>query len=160
MIAASPHQCHTQPAAAVQEWFWPAVGLQKGVIHQPKRARHGVSSPRIRNTQPAAAVQGWYWPAIGPQNTLYVPGPVLKACNNELLLLEVGDQLTADAAKTGAHHSQICDQAQEAPFPLHASASHTCKRHPSRTCKCISHMYVRQLVLPPDGLMCASLAAD
>ena len=47
-------------------------------------------------------MQGWYWPAIGPQNTLYVPGPVLQGCNNELVLLEVGDTLTANGTKTSA----------------------------------------------------------
>lgn len=32
---------------------------------------------------------GWYWPAVGPQMTLYVPGPLLKDGDNELILLEV-----------------------------------------------------------------------
>ena len=32
---------------------------------------------------------GWYWPAVGPQMTLYVPGPLLKDGENELILLEV-----------------------------------------------------------------------
>ncbi|PSC67692.1 Beta-galactosidase 17 [Micractinium conductrix] len=32
---------------------------------------------------------GWYWPSQGPQMTLYVPGPVLRAGNNEVLLLEL-----------------------------------------------------------------------
>ena len=48
--------------------------------------------------QPA---QGWYWPFLGPANTLYVPGPLLKACNNEVLLLEVGTQKGSDATATG-----------------------------------------------------------
>ena len=48
------------------------------------------------------ALQGWYWPQIGPQNTLYVPGPTLMACNNVLTLLEVGTTLAANASMTGA----------------------------------------------------------
>ena len=46
-------------------------------------------------------MQGWYWPYLGPANTMYVPGPLLKACNNELLLLEVGTIKPADATATG-----------------------------------------------------------
>ena len=37
-----------------------------------------------------AAAQGPYWPANGPQETQYVPGPLLKACDNEIILLETG----------------------------------------------------------------------
>ena len=32
---------------------------------------------------------GWYWPTKGPQMTLYVPGPVLKPGDNDVLILEV-----------------------------------------------------------------------
>ncbi|CAL8467305.1 g6842 [Coccomyxa elongata] len=32
---------------------------------------------------------GWYWPSQGPANTMYVPGPILKAGVNEVILLEV-----------------------------------------------------------------------
>jgi hypothetical protein len=49
----------------------------------------------------AIALQGWYWPYLGPANTMYVPGPLLKACNNEILLLEVGTQKVADVNATG-----------------------------------------------------------
>ncbi len=34
---------------------------------------------------------GRYWPVYGPQNTLYVPGPVLRPGQNEVVLLEVGE---------------------------------------------------------------------
>ena len=32
---------------------------------------------------------GWYWPSKGPQMTLYVPGPVLKPGENEVIFLEL-----------------------------------------------------------------------
>lgn len=32
---------------------------------------------------------GWYWPSRGPQMTLYVPGPILKPGDNEVIFLEV-----------------------------------------------------------------------
>ena len=32
---------------------------------------------------------GWYWPAAGPGATLYVPGPILRAGENEVIVLEV-----------------------------------------------------------------------
>jgi hypothetical protein len=32
---------------------------------------------------------GWYWSTMGPQMTLYVPGPVLKPGDNDILILEV-----------------------------------------------------------------------
>ena len=38
----------------------------------------------------AARAQGPYWPAFGPQETQYVPGPLLHACENEVVLLETG----------------------------------------------------------------------
>ncbi|EIE21208.1 hypothetical protein COCSUDRAFT_57119 [Coccomyxa subellipsoidea C-169] len=41
---------------------------------------------------------GYYWPEKGPQNTMYIPGPLLKACNNELILLEVGTKMRANAS--------------------------------------------------------------
>lgn len=53
-------------------------------------------------------MQGWYWPYLGPANTLYVPGPLLKACNNEILLLEVGTQKPSDAAATGERSHCAC----------------------------------------------------
>ena len=53
------------------------------------------------------ALQGWYWPYLGPANTMYVPGPLLKACNNEILLLEVGTQKAADAKATGMQQSTV-----------------------------------------------------
>ncbi|KAK9828756.1 hypothetical protein WJX72_001937 [[Myrmecia] bisecta] len=31
---------------------------------------------------------GWYWPMKGPQMTMYVPGPVLRNGENEIILLE------------------------------------------------------------------------
>ncbi|KAL3131686.1 hypothetical protein ABBQ38_007978 [Trebouxia sp. C0009 RCD-2024] len=32
---------------------------------------------------------GWYWPKAGPQMTMYIPGPMLRDGENELILLEV-----------------------------------------------------------------------
>ena len=49
--------------------------------------------------------QGYYFPAIGPANTMYIPGPLLRACNNELVLLELGNSMVADRAPTGVHAS-------------------------------------------------------
>ncbi len=31
---------------------------------------------------------GWYWPLKGPQMTTYVPGPLLRAGANEIVVLE------------------------------------------------------------------------
>ena len=31
---------------------------------------------------------GWYWPLMGPQGTQYIPGPLLKAGSNEIILVE------------------------------------------------------------------------
>lgn len=31
---------------------------------------------------------GWYWPLLGPQMRIFVPGPLLRAGSNEILLLE------------------------------------------------------------------------
>lgn len=47
-------------------------------------------------------LQGYYWPVAGPQNTMYLPGPLLKACNNELILLELGNSMKADASAKGS----------------------------------------------------------
>ena len=44
---------------------------------------------------------GWYWPAVGPQMTMYVPGPLLKGGENELILLEV-DGAPEDVTGQGA----------------------------------------------------------
>ena len=66
-----------------------------------------------------SALQGWYWPYLGPANTMYVPGPLLKACNNEILLLEVGTQKAADAKATGMQQSTIHGRT---PFLLTPSA--------------------------------------
>lgn len=32
---------------------------------------------------------GWYWPRKGPQNTQYIPGPLLHYGTNEIVLLEI-----------------------------------------------------------------------
>ena len=32
---------------------------------------------------------GWYWPDRGPQMTLYIPGPLLRPGDNEILLMEL-----------------------------------------------------------------------
>ena len=42
---------------------------------------------------------GWYWPAAGPQMTTYVPGPLLRAGGNDVVLLEF---LCAPADAAGA----------------------------------------------------------
>jgi beta-galactosidase len=39
---------------------------------------------------------GWYWPTMGPQMTLYVPGPVLKPGDNDILILEVEKVVEAE----------------------------------------------------------------
>ncbi|KAA6222484.1 beta-galactosidase [Streptomyces albofaciens JCM 4342] len=44
---------------------------------------------------------GRYW-AVGPQHTLYVPGPVLRAGANELLLLELEGAPTGEGERAGA----------------------------------------------------------
>lgn len=36
---------------------------------------------------------GWYWPKAGPQMTLYIPGPMLRDGENELILLEVEESV-------------------------------------------------------------------
>ncbi|KAK9821791.1 hypothetical protein WJX81_004092 [Elliptochloris bilobata] len=43
---------------------------------------------------------GPYWPAFGPQETQYVPGPLLKACDNEIILLETGGGMGSNAVVT------------------------------------------------------------
>ena len=43
---------------------------------------------------------GWYWPAAGPQITTFVPGPLLRAGGNDIVLLEF---LRAPADEAGAH---------------------------------------------------------
>lgn len=43
---------------------------------------------------------GWYWPAAGPQMTTFVPGPLLRAGGNDVVLLEF---LCAPADEAGAH---------------------------------------------------------
>lgn len=35
---------------------------------------------------------------------MYIPGPLLKPCNNEIVMLELGVATKADAAPTGAPH--------------------------------------------------------
>ena len=32
---------------------------------------------------------GWYWPDRGPQMTLFIPGPLLRPGDNEIVLLEM-----------------------------------------------------------------------
>ena len=48
---------------------------------------------------------GWYWPAAGPQMTTFVPGPLLRAGGNDVVLLET---LCAPADEAGAHIT--CDK--------------------------------------------------
>ena len=43
---------------------------------------------------------GWYWPAAGPQMTTYVPGPLLRAGGNDVVLLEF---LCAPSDEAGTH---------------------------------------------------------
>lgn len=31
---------------------------------------------------------GWYWPLLGPQMRTYVPGPLLREGDNEIVILE------------------------------------------------------------------------
>ena len=50
-------------------------------------------SPRMCALQGVAWVNGfnlgWYWPDRGPQMTLFIPGPLLRPGDNEVLLLEM-----------------------------------------------------------------------
>ena len=64
------------------------------------------------------ALQGWYWPYLGPANTMYVPGPLLKACNNEILLLEVGTKKAADAKATGMQQPAIMGARPASRLPV------------------------------------------
>ncbi|KAL6780687.1 hypothetical protein ACKKBF_B12155 [Auxenochlorella protothecoides x Auxenochlorella symbiontica] len=41
---------------------------------------------------------GWHWASQGPQVTLYVPGPLLHAGDNEIVLLELEDTAERDHA--------------------------------------------------------------
>eukprot|EP00884_Botryococcus_braunii_P022535 jgi/Botrbrau1/8966/Bobra.0148s0075.2 len=65
---------------------------------------------------------GWYWPSHGPQETQYVPGPLLKAGDNELILLELEKlpihpqvRLVAEPDFRGPHSSIV--PAAEHPVP-------------------------------------------
>ena len=37
---------------------------------------------------------GWYWPLLGPQMTTYIPGPLLRVGDNEIVLLEFSQEAT------------------------------------------------------------------
>ena len=50
---------------------------------------------------------GWYWPAAGPQMTTFVPGPLLRAGGNDIVLLEF---LCAPADEAGAHAPEGSNQ--------------------------------------------------
>lgn len=34
---------------------------------------------------------GWYWPRVGPQGAQYIPGPLLRTGQNEIIIVEVED---------------------------------------------------------------------
>ncbi len=48
---------------------------------------------------------GWYWPSIGPQEAHYIPGPLLRDGDNEIIMLEVA-ATPSDA--TGASSAPSC----------------------------------------------------
>ena len=45
---------------------------------------------------------GWYWPLLGPQITTYIPGPLLKAGDNEIVLLEFSQEAADESGKAQA----------------------------------------------------------
>ena len=49
---------------------------------------------------------GWYWPQAGPQMTLYIPGPMLRDGENELILLEIAQSVEKPTGGLG--HFLIC----------------------------------------------------
>lgn len=51
--------------------------------------------------------QGFYWPEVGPANTMYIPGPLLKPCNNEIVMLELGVATKANVAPAGEIACQL-----------------------------------------------------
>ena len=56
---------------------------------------------------------GWYWPLLGPQMTTYLPGPLLRVGDNEIVLLEFSQE-AAD---------------QSGIPPIHCRARHICPHH-------------------------------
>ena len=59
---------------------------------------------------------GWYWPSIGPQEAHYIPGPLLRDGDNEIIMLEV-EATPSDA--TGASSAPSCGPVSS-DRPLHA----------------------------------------
>lgn len=55
---------------------------------------------------------GWYWPKAGPQMTMYIPGPMLRDGENELILLEVeetGEKPTGETVRHPFGHLKLTD---------------------------------------------------
>lgn len=53
---------------------------------------------------------GWYWPSKGPQMTLYVPGPVLKEGDNEVIFLELGKKKKTKQLQSTTKTAVFTDQ--------------------------------------------------
>lgn len=51
---------------------------------------------------------GWYWPQAGPQMTLYIPGPMLRGGENELILLEVAQSVENPIGELRAFLVLLC----------------------------------------------------
>ncbi len=58
---------------------------------------------------------GWYWPLLGPQMTTYIPGPLLKDGDNEIVLLEFSREATN----------------QSGILPIYCHAQNTCPHYMS-----------------------------
>ena len=65
---------------------------------------------------------GWFWPTQGPQLTLYVPGPVLKEGDNEVVLLELESKPDNPSGQWSARHVHACGPLRA--MHLHFSVAH------------------------------------
>ena len=71
---------------------------------------------------------GWYWPLLGPQMTTYIPGPLLRAGANEIVLLEFSQEATDTSGTSMAFCcTHIHWQHRQSPSALCivSSAQHT-----------------------------------
>ena len=63
---------------------------------------------------------GWYWPARGPQVTLFIPGPLLRRGDNEIVLLEMD---RSPSAPSGERISLMCIASLQYDDVMHADIS-------------------------------------
>ena len=52
---------------------------------------------------------GWYWPLLGPQMTTYIPGPLLRVGDNEVVLLEFSQEATDRSGMANASCHDLSD---------------------------------------------------